>query len=180
MKVEDLKFDKRNYRKHDDRNRELIKKSINEVGFGRSIVIDNENEIVCGNGVVSQIAKSTPIKVIETNGSELIVVKRTDLNTNDEKRKQLAVMDNSTSDSSEFDFELLQEDFSSEQLNDFGVFVLDEENEDDIEVIDDYSESYNIIIKCENYELAQKFNQKYNLDIDFDNQRIVINVEKML
>lgn len=55
MKVEDLKFDKRNYRKHDDKNRELIKKSINEVGFGRSIVIDNENEIVCGNGVVAKL-----------------------------------------------------------------------------------------------------------------------------
>lgn len=180
MKVEDLKFDKRNFRRHSEKNQDLIKKSINEVGFGRSIVIDADNEIVCGNGVVSQIAKSTPIKVIETNGSELIVVKRTDLKTDDAKRKQLAIMDNSTSDSSDFDFTLLQEDFSSEQLNDFGVFVLDEEDESDIEVIDDYSESYNIIIKCENYELAQKFNQKYNLDIDFDNQRIVINVEKML
>lgn len=125
MKVEDLKFDKRNYRKHDEKNRELIKKSINEVGFGRSIVIDNENEIVCGNGVVSQIAKSTPIKVIETNGSELIVVKRTDLNTNDEKRKQLAVMDNSTSDSSDFDLPLLQEDFTNEDLEDFGIVVIE-------------------------------------------------------
>jgi len=180
MKVEDLKFDKRNYRRHNERNQQLIKKSIEEVGFGRSIVVDADNEIVCGNGVVSQIAKSTPIKVIETNGSELIVVKRTDLQTGDDRRKQLAVMDNSASDTSDFDLTLLQEDFSSEQLNDFGVFVLDEEDEGDIEVIDDYSESYNIIIKCENYELAQKFNQKYNLDIDFDNQRIVINVEKML
>ena len=180
MKLKDLKFDKRNYRRHSEKNQSLIKKSINDVGFGRSIVIDADNEIICGNGVVSQVAKSTPVKVIETNGSELIVVKRTDLKTDDAKRKQLAIMDNSTSDSSDFDLTLLQEDFSNEQLNDFGVFVLDEENEDDIEVIDDYSEIYNIIIKCENYELAQKFNQKYNLDIDFDNQRIVINVEKML
>lgn len=180
MQIKDLKLDKRNYRRHNQRNLDLIKKSVLEVGLGRSVVIDNENEIVCGNGLVSTLDKSTPIKVVETNGSELVVVKRTDLKTDDAKRKQLAVMDNSTSDSSDFDFTLLQEDFSSEQLNDFGVFVLDEENEDDIEVIDDYSESYNIIIKCENYELAQKFNQKYNLDIDFDNQRIVINVEKML
>lgn len=180
MEVKDLKFDKRNYRRHSEKNQSLIKKSINDVGFGRSIVIDADNEIICGNGVVSQVAKSTPVKVIETNGSELIVVKRTDLKTDDEKRKQLAVMDNSTSDTSDFDIDLLQEDFTNEQLNDFGVFVVDEENDDDIEIIDDYSEGYNIIIKCENYELAQKFNQKYNLDIDFDNQRIVINVEKML
>lgn len=181
MKVEDLKFDKRNYRKHDDKNRELIKKSINEVGFGRSIVIDNENEIVCGNGVVSQIAKSTPIKVIETNGSELIVVKRTDLNTNDEKRKQLAVMDNSTSDSSEFDFELLQEDFDTEQLGEWGITTFDSlEAPEDIEIIDEYNEAYNIVIKCKNYDLAQEFNQKYQLDLNFDSQRITIDVEKFL
>ena len=176
-----IKFDARNYRRHNDRNKELINKSLKECGAGRSIVIDNENNIIAGNGIYSQAQLlGMPTKVIETDGSELVVVKRTDLKTDDAKRKQLAVMDNSTSDSSDFDLTLLQEDFSSEQLNDFGVFVLDEEDEDDIEVIDDYSESYNIIIKCENYELAQKFNQKYNLDIDFDNQRIVINVEKML
>lgn len=125
MKVEDLKFDKRNYRRHSEKNQDLIKKSINEVGFGRSIVIDADNEIVCGNGVVSQIAKSTPIKVVETNGSELIVVKRTDLKTDDAKRKQLAVMDNSSSDSSDFDLTLLQEDFTNEELGDFGIEVFE-------------------------------------------------------
>lgn len=125
MKVEDLKFDKRNYRRHSEKNQDLIKKSINEVGFGRSIVIDADNEIVCGNGVVSQIAKSTPIKVVETNGSELIVVKRTDLKTDDEKRKQLAVMDNSSSDSSDFDLTLLQEDFTNEELGNFGITIFE-------------------------------------------------------
>lgn len=132
MKVEDLKFDKRNYRRHNDRNKELIKKSIEEVGFGRSIVIDSENEIVCGNGVVSQADKKTPVKVVETDGSELVVIKRTDLKTSDAKRKQLAVMDNSASDSSEFDFELLQEDFDTEELQDWGLdvdFAIEEEKE---------------------------------------------------
>ena len=130
MKVEDLKFDKRNYRRHNERNQQLIKKSIEEVGFGRSIVVDADNEIVCGNGVVSQIAKSTPIKVVETNGSELIVVKRTDLKTDDDRRKQLAVMDNSASDTSDFDLTLLQEDFEPEQLGEWGITAF--YTEDDI------------------------------------------------
>lgn len=121
MKIKDLKQDKRNYRKHNDRNLELIKKSVNKVGFGRSVVIDNENEIICGNGVVSTLDKNTPIKVIETDGSELVVVKRTDLSTEDKKRKQLAIMDNSTSDTSEFDIALLQADFDSSELQDLGV-----------------------------------------------------------
>lgn len=132
MQIKDLKQDKRNYRRHNQRNLDLIKKSVSEVGLGRSVVIDNENEIVCGNGLVSTLDKNTPVKVIETDGSELVVVKRTDLATDDEKRKQLAVMDNSTSDSSEFDFELLNEDFEVDTLTDWGIdadFEIEEETQ---------------------------------------------------
>lgn len=46
-----VKFDRRNYRKHGDRNRKLIRKSLDELGAGRSIVIDAEGEIIGGNGV---------------------------------------------------------------------------------------------------------------------------------
>lgn len=130
MQITDLKQDKRNYRKHNERNLSLIKKSIEEVGFGRSVVIDNNNEIVCGNGLVSQLEKNTPVKVIETDGSELVVVKRTDLATDDEKRKRLAVMDNSSSDTSEFDFSLLQEDFEVPDLQDMGIDIPDIEVEE--------------------------------------------------
>ena len=44
-----IKFDKRNYRKHNDKNKQLINKSLKECGAGRSIVIDNEGEIIAGN-----------------------------------------------------------------------------------------------------------------------------------
>jgi hypothetical protein len=117
-----IKFDKRNYRKHNDRNKELINKSLKECGAGRSIVIDNDNEIIAGNGIYEQAQKlGLKTKVIETDGSELVVVKRTDLATDDAKRKQLAVMDNSTSDSSEFDFELITADFDTLTLEDWGI-----------------------------------------------------------
>lgn len=118
----EIKFDKRNYRKHNQRNKDLIKKSLEECGAGRSIVIDNEGEIIAGNGIYEQAkALNIPVKIIESDGSELVVVKRTDLATDDEKRKQMAVMDNSTSDSSEFDLELLKEDFNSLDLENMGV-----------------------------------------------------------
>lgn len=136
MQIKDLKQDRRNYRKHNQKNLDLIKKSVQEVGLGRSVVIDNENEIICGNGLVSTLDKNTPVKIIETDGSELVVVKRTDLATEDEKRKQLAVMDNSTSDSSEFDLELLQADFDTEKLEDWGLdvdFAIEEEEKEVVE-----------------------------------------------
>ena len=128
-----IKFDKRNYRKHNDHNKDLINKSLKECGAGRSIVIDNEENIIAGNGIYEQAQKlGIKTKVIETDGSELVVVKRTDLATDDAKRKQLAVMDNSTSDSSEFDFELLQADFDTEELEDWGLdvdFAIEEETQ---------------------------------------------------
>lgn len=141
MELKDIKQDKRNYRIHNDKNLSLIKKSINEVGFGRSIVIDSENEIIAGNGVASQLDENTKIKVIETDGSELVVVKRTDLKTNDEKRKQLAIMDNSTSDSSEFDIPLLKTDFTIDQLEDLGIEI------EDIETVNENNSPNEDLIK---------------------------------
>ena len=103
-------------------NKALIKKSLSDCGAGRSILIDNENEIIAGNGVYEQAQRlKMPTKIVETNGKELIVIKRTDLKTSDQKRKQLAVMDNTTSDSSEFDIEMLEANFNSDSLGDLGI-----------------------------------------------------------
>lgn len=138
LKLKDIKFDRRNYRVHSQKNKDLIKRSIEEAGLGRSIVIDAENEIIGGNGLVSQLPKDTKIKVIETKGDELVVVKRTDLKTNDEKRKKLAILDNSTTDTSEFNMALLQEDYTPQELQDLGVEIeitdvpVEQVEEDDI------------------------------------------------
>lgn len=45
-----INYDSRNYRKHSDKNKNLINKSLKECGAGRSIVIDNEDNIIAGNG----------------------------------------------------------------------------------------------------------------------------------
>lgn len=151
---EKIKFDAHNYRKHSDKNKSLINKSLKECGAGRSIVIDNENEIIAGNGIYEQAQKlNIPTKIIETDGSELVVVKRTDLNTNDEKRKQLAIMDNATSDSSEFDLDSLQADFDVEQLQDWGLDVEFESLEENIkDISNDIKESYEVVCECSNEE----------------------------
>lgn len=133
-----INFDKRNYRKHSDKNKELINKSLKECGAGRSIVIDKENNIIAGNGIFEQAQKlGLKTKIIETDGSELVVVKRTDLATDDDKRKQLAVMDNSSSDSSEFDFELLSADFDNEILSEWGIDIEVPQLEEETEIIED-------------------------------------------
>lgn len=120
--MSNIKFDKRNYRKHNEKNKKLIKKSLEECGTGRSIIVDNNEEIIAGNGVYEQAkAMNIPVKVIETDGTELIAVKRTDLQTGDEKRTKLAILDNSTADSSEMDYALLQKDFELVDLMSMGI-----------------------------------------------------------
>lgn len=168
-----IKFDKRNYRKHNNKNKDLIKKSLEECGTGRSIVIDNENEIIAGNGIYEQAQKlGIKTKIIETDGTELVVVKRTDLSTNDEKRKQLAIMDNTTSDTSEFDFNLLAEDFEIKDFKDFGIFDSFIQDELDKKTEKDNKE-YNLI----NNENIKNIKEQLEA-FDFEYERIIISYKK--
>ena len=158
---EEIKFDKRNYRKHDKKNKSLIKKSLEKFGAGRSIVVDAEGEIIGGNGVYEQAQKlGLKTKIVETDGSELVVVKRTDLKTDDEKRKALAVMDNSTSDTSEFDLELLTADFSVDELEDFGIELPEEKEED--------NSKYSIKIKPPVYTKKKEKKPKLSECVDLE------------
>lgn len=125
MSSDGISFDRNNYRKHSDKNKSLIRKSLKECGAGRSIITDKNGEIIAGNGVYEQAkALNIPVKIVETDGSELVVVKRTDLTTEDERRKKLALMDNSTSDQVEWDLENISSDFALEQLPEFGIDTL--------------------------------------------------------
>ena len=132
--MEEIKFDKRNYRLHNDENKRVIKKSLKELGAGRSIVIDNDGEIIAGNGVYEQAKKlGIKTKIVETDGSELVVVKRTDLATGDDKRKKLALADNAASDTSEWANDILREDWTPEVLADFGVVLPDDNTEEEVQ-----------------------------------------------
>ena len=128
----DLKQDSHNYRKHSDTNKARIKKSIDEAGLGRSVVIDADGVLVAGNGVQSVIDKDTPVKVVETDGTELVVVKRTDLHTGDPRRKTLALADNATADDVEWDFDAIAEDWTEDEAGEWGVeWPADEEGTDE-------------------------------------------------
>lgn len=117
-----IKLDSKNYRVHTDKNKMIIEKSLKELGAGRSILIDSENEIIAGNGVFEQAEKQNiKIKIVETDGTELIAVKRTDLKTNDKKRKKLALIDNHSTDTSNFDFDVINVDFGEVELEEWGI-----------------------------------------------------------
>ena len=118
--MEKLKLDPRNVRKHGKRNQQVIAESLRELGAGRSILIDSSNTAVAGNGVLEQAEKlGIPIRVVESDGSELIAVKRVDLSPVDPKRNALASADNRASDLSLFD-----EDAMAKLLAECGDFKM--------------------------------------------------------
>lgn len=132
----ELKYDPRNYRLHNDKNKRLIRKSLEECGAGRSILFDKDDCIIAGNGVYEQAqALGLPVRVVECDGTELIAIKRTDLSTEDTRRKALALADNYTSDTSVFDFDAIVEDFGSDEL-DAWEFKVDDFSIDDMPVDD--------------------------------------------
>ena len=116
----ELKYDPRNYRIHTDKNKRLIKKSLEDCGTGRSILLDKNDVIIAGNGVYEQALElGLKVRIVESDGNELIAIRRTDLSTEDEKRKLLALADNHTSDTSMFDFVAVVEDFGIDELGDW-------------------------------------------------------------
>lgn len=134
----DIKYDQRNYRTHDERNLKLLKKSLKECGAGRSILIDANGEIIAGNATYKTAQElGTPVKIIQTDGKELIAVQRTDLATNDKKRKKLALLDNSTSDKVAWDLDNISADFDLSELPELGLEDLPEIAAETAEVVED-------------------------------------------
>lgn len=107
--ISDLKPDEKNARRHNPRNIAMISKSLGEVGVGRSIVIDEDGNILAGNGTVEALAECgiTDVRVIKANGNELIAVQRTGLS--EEQKKKLALFDNRTAELADWDPEILKE-----------------------------------------------------------------------
>jgi len=106
--INSLLPDHKNARRRTDRSASLIKESIDRYGAARSIVIDEDNRILAGNGTI-EAAKAAGIKnvrIIESDGTEVIAVRRTGL-TEDEKIG-VALSDNRSSDLSEWDQEMLR------------------------------------------------------------------------
>jgi len=127
MNINELNFDNHNANKHTQKGLRLLEKSLSKLGAGRSILIDKDNNIIAGNGVVEiagQIGLDK-IKVIETDGTELIAVKRKDVSINSKKGRELAIADNQTAKTSiDFDMDVLNE-ISDEFALDLGDWELD-------------------------------------------------------
>ncbi len=101
--IGDLTPDPNNARLHNPRNVGMIADGLNEVGAARSIVIDENGVILAGNATIEAAAQAgiENVQVVKADGNTVIAVQRTGLT--DEQKVLLALLDNRTTDLSEFD-----------------------------------------------------------------------------
>ena len=97
-KISDLKFDDKNFNKHTEYGMSLLEKSLRELGAGRSILLDKDNNIIAGNGIVEAAGSVglENVKIIETTGDEIVAVKRTDMTIDSREGREMALADNAT------------------------------------------------------------------------------------
>jgi len=102
--------DASNRRQHPDRNVEMITASLRDVGAARSIVLDERNEVLAGNGVLQAAPKAgiTKLRIIDTDGDTIIAVRRSGLTP--EQKRALSMFDNRTGELSEWNVDQLRTD----------------------------------------------------------------------
>lgn len=128
--IEDLTPHARNANAGTERGAVQIEESIKKYGFGRSILVDKNGQIIAGNHVVENATPGTKIRIIETDGSELVVHKRTDLDLNaGVKAVELAYADNRASEVGlKWDREVIEADLK-DQVDLASMFLKDELDE---------------------------------------------------
>ena len=96
--ISDLRFDDKNFNKHTEYGMGLLEKSLRELGPGRSILIDKDNNIIAGNGIIEAAGNIglEDIQIVETDGKKIIAVKRTDISLDSEQGRTMALADNAT------------------------------------------------------------------------------------
>ena len=122
----DLRPDPANARKHTVRNIATIASALGEVGAARSIVIDEANTVLAGNGVVEAAAQAgiTKVQVVDADGETIIAVRRRGLSARQKQR--LALFDNQASDLSEFDAAAIAALVAADATMLEGIFARDE------------------------------------------------------
>jgi len=164
MKLSDIKLNSKNPRFiKDDKFLKLIQsiKEFPKMMKLRPIIVDNNNIILGGN---------MRFRALQELGYEEIPdewIKKSDNLTEDEY-KRFIIADNISFGN--WDYELLNEDWDIELLEDWGLDLSDisdvdygNKNINDIEEVSSFSESVNFVIKCDSIEQLEQLQTKINI-----------------
>ena len=96
LSLSDLTPDPQNTNRGTARGRESLDRSLREYGAGRAVLIDRHGGIIAGNKTVERARLlNIPLRVVKSDGNQLIAVQREDLDlATDPRARALAVADN--------------------------------------------------------------------------------------
>ena len=150
-KIENLTPDDHNFNKGSEYGNHLIEKSFREFGAGRSILIDRNNRIIAGNKSIEAASSigMENVVIVETTGDEIVAVKRTDIDLDSKKGRELALADNATNkanlDFDEEEISKLSEQFEFD-ASDWGIDLGIDVDVEEAELSED--EKRNIEKRC--------------------------------
>ena len=165
MKISELHPDPRNANKGSKRGSQAIESSLRRFGAGRSILIDKNGVVIAGNKTFenAKAAGLNDVIVVQTDGTKLVAVQRTDLDLADPKAIELAVADNRAGELSlEWDADILNElsgelnlqpFFTAEELA--ATLGIDPDGDPNMEpevAESKYKEQYGVMVICPSEE----------------------------
>lgn len=154
VNVADLVPDDLNFDKGTEYGGRLLEKSFEKFGAGRSILLDKNNRIIAGNKATEKYGAlgGEDVIVVETDGTKLVAVKRTDIDLDSKEGRELALADNATQ-KADLDWaqDALREAAEGWDIpvDDWGVTLKPEGGEPVIGDNDfEYEQKYGVIVTC--------------------------------
>ena len=96
--IEQLVPDDKNFNEGTEYGQHLIEESLRKFGAGRSILLDKNNRIIAGNKTTENCVNVglDDVIIVETDGTKLVAVKRTDIDLDSAQGREMALADNAT------------------------------------------------------------------------------------
>ncbi len=122
VKISELTPDNINANRGTPRGSAMLEKSLREYGAGRSVLVDKAGRIIAGNKTI-EAAGSIGLEdavMVETDGTRVVIVKRTDLDLDSPQGRGLAIADNRVAEVGlDWDLEALEKIGEELDLNQF-------------------------------------------------------------
>jgi hypothetical protein len=121
IKSTELIADDKNFNKGSENGAEMIRKSFEKFGAGRSILLDKNNRIIAGNKSV-EFSGIQDVMIVESDGTQLIAVKRTDIDLDSPQGREMALADNASAKANiVFDAELIEAELGEAVCVEWGM-----------------------------------------------------------
>ena len=165
IKSTELIADDKNFNKGSENGAEMIRKSFEKFGAGRSILLDKNNRIIAGNKSV-EFSGIEDVLIVESDGTQLIAVKRTDIDLDSPQGREMALADNASAKANiVFDAELIEAELGEavcvewgmpQSTKDIDYSILDDDDVEDQlkDMTNGVKKAIQIEFEAEHYEEA--------------------------